>query len=110
MLFGVYGKERDAFIARSKVVINHHYFSSELFEIVRVFYLLANSVAVVAEVNKTTSIDPVYLNGVYATPYEGLVDACVELVRNQDLRTSLQKNAFDTISKLDQSSIIAALI
>jgi len=43
-LFGIYGQERDHWIERSKVVLNHHYYESQIFEIVRVFYLLTNSV------------------------------------------------------------------
>ena len=73
-LFGVYGKERDAWIERSKLVINHHYYQSQIFEVVRVFYLLTNSVAVVGEVNDTTSIDHIYKEGIHPVQYDGLVE------------------------------------
>lgn len=48
-LFGVYGKERDAMIARSKIVLNVHYYAAALFESVRVSYLLNNGSFVVSE-------------------------------------------------------------
>ena len=49
-LFGVYGAGRDAWIARSKIVINIHYSEqAKIFEIVRISYLLANRRAVVSE-------------------------------------------------------------
>ena len=35
-VFGVYGTERDALIARAKVVLNLHYYESSIFEMVRV--------------------------------------------------------------------------
>lgn len=104
VLFGVYGKDRDEWIERSKVVLNHHYYESQLFEIVRVFYLLSNSVAVVGEVNEATSIDTIYRDGIYAARYENLVDHCVELVRNQQLRDQLQLKALQAIYKYPQTS------
>jgi hypothetical protein len=36
--FGIYEKDRDDLIARSKLVLNLHYYDSEIFEVVRVFY------------------------------------------------------------------------
>lgn len=104
VLFGVYGKDRDEWIERSKIVLNHHYYESQLFEIVRVFYLLSNSVAVVGEVNEATSIDTIYRDGIYAARYENLVDHCVELVRNQQLRDQLKLKALQAISKYPQTS------
>ena len=38
-LFGVYGKARDAFIARSKIIINIHFYDASILEIVRISYL-----------------------------------------------------------------------
>ena len=38
-LFGVYGKERDDWISKSKLVLNMHMYDSKIFEIIRVFYL-----------------------------------------------------------------------
>src|SRR4029450_4294855 len=34
-VFGVYGPERDALIARSRIVLNMHYYTTQIFEIVR---------------------------------------------------------------------------
>lgn len=48
-VYGIYGAERDEIISRSKLVLNLHSHATELFEIVRVSYLLANSKAVVTE-------------------------------------------------------------
>ena len=103
VLFGVYGKERDEWIERSKVVLNHHYYEAQIFEIVRVFYLLTNSVAVVGEVNKTTSIDSIYQEGISASKYEDLISDCVELVNHDALRVQVQEKAFVAISKYPQA-------
>ncbi|QWD83485.1 hypothetical protein ICU98_08695 [Polynucleobacter sp. MWH-P3-07-1] len=90
-LFGVYGKERDQWIQRSKLVLNHHFYMSQIFEIVRVFYLLTNSIAVVGEVNPSSSINSMCFEGIYPARYDNLVSQCVEVVRNEALRLCIQK-------------------
>ena len=110
VLFGVYGKERDQWIERSRVVLNHHFYDSQIFEIVRVFYLLANSVAVVAEVNETTSIDPIYKEGIFPAEYSQLVSGCLELIIKSPLRLKLQEAALDAISRYPQKSFTEALL
>lgn len=101
-LFGVYGRERDEWVERSKLVLNHHYYNSQIFEIVRVFYLLTNSVAVVGEVNESTSIDTMYREGIYAAKYDDLVAGCLELARDDALRQRIQVEALNSISKYPQ--------
>lgn len=49
ILEGVYGKERDEWIARSKAVLNLHAYERPLFEAVRISYLLSNRCAVISE-------------------------------------------------------------
>ena len=101
-LFGVYGKERDKWIERSKIVLNLHLYNSQIFEILRVFYLLTNSVAVVGEVNEATSIDPVCLSGIYSAKYDDLVAKCLKLVSNDSLRRKIQEDALNSISRYSQ--------
>lgn len=98
-LFSVYGKEYDEWIVRSKLALNHHFYDAEIFEIIRAFYPLANSIAAVGHVKKTTSIDSICTDGILASQYDELVSNCVEVVQNQSLLDSVQKSAIDTISK-----------
>jgi len=109
-VFGVYGKERDDLIARSKVVLNFHHYNSHIFEVVRVFYLLSNSKAVVGEVNDSTSIDKTFLNCIKAAPYKGLVNACKILVNDKTERVLLENKSFDVFSKIPQADNISKLI
>lgn len=106
----VYGAARDALIARSKVVLNMHHFSSHIFEIVRVFYLMSNAKAVVGEVLPSTSIDAAYLNGFQAATHENLVEACVDLVSDNERRRKLEQAALDTIRRHSQADLIAPLL
>jgi hypothetical protein len=105
-LFGVYGQERDAFIARSKVILNHHYYESQIFEIVRVFYLLTNSKAVVGEVNEKTQISNMCKQGIYNARYDEIVDRCRELVANKGLREAIQERAYASISRYPQTTFM----
>ncbi len=101
-LFGVYGKERDEWIERSKIVLNHHFYNSQIFEIVRVFYLLTNSIAVIGEVNETTFIDPLFKNGIFSSKYDELVNSCLEVINNDLLRQEIEHKAFSSISQFPQ--------
>jgi hypothetical protein len=106
---GLYGQERDQLIANSKVVLNHHFYSSEIFEIVRVFYLLSNAIPVVGEVNNTTSIDQTYKKAICAAPYDEIAEACENLVQNALYREAIAQHGYEVISKLPQSVFTSAL-
>lgn len=109
-LFGVYGGERDQWISRSRVVLNMHFYESRIFEVARVHYLLSNGRAVVGEVNPDTQIDPRYLGGFAAAPYDGLVDACVRLCRDDAARREQERSALATIAAMPQSAFMRALL
>ncbi len=101
-LFGVYGKERDAWIARSKVVLNLHHYRRGVFEIFRVSHLVANHKCVVSE---DGGVDP-DLNEearrlTWSVAYDGVVDACVKLVSNSELRAIVADRAFRNFAKTD---------
>ncbi|MBP2631233.1 MAG: hypothetical protein H6Q70_1861, partial [Firmicutes bacterium] len=109
-LFGVYGKERDAVIARAKVIINIHFYDSSIFEIVRISYLLANRKAVVAECNEDTEIADDLKTAVALAPYDKLVETCVELVNNDEERQLLEKNGFESFSLRKEVNILRDVI
>jgi predicted SAM-dependent methyltransferase len=109
-LTGCYGEARDQYIARSKVVLNLHFYESKVFEIVRVSYLLSNFKAVVAECGTGTSIEPDLLQALRAVPYEGLVDACVELVQNEAARRALAQQGFEVFSARAAEAVLAQVI
>ncbi|WP_321859752.1 hypothetical protein [Burkholderia cenocepacia] len=107
---GIYGAERDAFIARAKVVLNLHHYASHIFEVVRAFYLMTNGKAIVGEVSPTTSVDPDYASGFRAASYDALVDTCVELVSDHMKRRRLEAAALDTIGRMPQAKSLAPLL
>ena len=62
-LFGVYGAERDAWIARSKAVLNLHFYDVGLMEQPRVAYLLNNGVQVLSEEAQDNPWPMIHLDG-----------------------------------------------
>jgi hypothetical protein len=76
-LFGVYGKERDAAIARAKIIINIHYYSSKIFEAIRISYLLNNACCVVSE---QSDVFPYPGVNIPLVPYDRLAEQCCALL------------------------------
>ena len=109
-LTGCYGEARDQLIARSKVVLNLHYYESKVFEIVRVSYLLSNFKAVVAECDAGTSIEPDLLEALRTAPYDGLVDACVELVQDEAGRRALAQRGYELFAARPAESVLATAL
>jgi len=102
--FGVYGKERDELIARSKIVLNIHFYDTKVFEIVRVSYLLANSKAVVTE--SSPLMEEGLADAVRSLPYDSLVEGCLSLLRNEDERRKLETRGFQWFSRRSESEIL----
>ena len=86
--FGVYGPTRDALIARSKIVLNMHFYETRIFEAVRVSHLLSNAVCVVSE----DGLDPderQFAGGLAFASYENLAATCASLLGDEQRRTDL---------------------
>lgn len=88
-LSGVYGAQRDAIIARSKIAINIHYYVPNIFEVVRASYLVANSVPVLSERNADTYVPVEWESMAYWAPYDQLSSICQELLNGDILNSQL---------------------
>jgi SAM-dependent methyltransferase len=106
-LFGVYGEERDRAIARAKVVLSVHFYEAKIFEIVRVAYLLTNAKAVVAECGTGTMIEPDLREAIAGVPYDGLVDACLQMVRRRDQRQTLAARGHRLFARRKEEELLA---
>ena len=109
-VFGAYGEARDALIARAKVVLNLHKHDAQVFEIVRVSYLLANRKAVVSEVSPSTEIEPDLVDAVAGAPYDGLVGVCRDLVTDKAARRKLEKRGFERMAARRETDFLRALL
>lgn len=108
--FGVYGRERDELIARAKVVLNLHYYESSICEMVRISYLLSNRKAVVAEAGADTELESYLREAMFPAPYDQLVGACVELVRDDAARRNLEDQALRRFSTRTEESVFTTLL
>jgi len=79
-LTGAYGANRDAWIARSKIVLNMHYWDAKIFAVTRVSYLLANRRTVVSERGADPALERDLESGIAFADYDGLGDRCMELL------------------------------
>ena len=101
-LFGVYGKERDDLIAKSKLILNMHMYNSKIFEIVRVFYLLSNSIPVLTEVGSDTKFNNDFLDLICKSTYENIEKNIIYLLENDKKRIELGENGLNAIKKFPQ--------
>lgn len=111
LLNDVYGAARDDFIARSKVVLNMHNshgdLEMEVFESVRVSYLLANRKAVVSQRGDGHED---FLEAVAFSDYGELADRCAALVRDDAARRELGQRGFEVMSKRSEGEYLKAAL
>jgi hypothetical protein len=105
-LLGALGASRDAWIARSKIVLNVHYWEAKIFEIARVSYLLANRRAVVSESGGDPTLERGLESGVAFANYNELVDRCVELLGDERARRELAERGYQAFSARSQADIL----
>lgn len=101
-LFGIYGKERDALIARSKIILNIHFYSVNIFEAVRVSYLLNNRCFVLSEDSPVYPYDGIDL---CQAPYEKIIDTCCYYLEHPDEmeeRRNLVYNQFKELYPMEK--------
>jgi hypothetical protein len=104
--FDCYGAERDARIARSKIVLNLHFYEAKLFEIVRVSYLLANRVCVVSETGLDAELEAPFMGGVAFAAYDGLAPACLRLLADAAARDRIAERGFEKMRALSQLDML----
>lgn len=109
-LFNVYGDKRDGVIARSKIVLNMHFYPSKLFEIVRVSYLLANNACVVSERSADTEYEELLDGGVVFEDYDSLVYRCVSLLGDEHRRKTIAEEGYRRFSQLTLAPMLEEVL
>lgn len=104
---GVYGELRDMLIARSKIILNINLYNfAQIFEIVRVSYLLANRKAIVATLDQNTAIEQDINDSIKFSASEKIVDDCVWILNNESERIRLEAIGYDNFIKRDIKGIL----
>ena len=105
-----YGAYRDKYIARSKIVLNMHYYDTAIHEIFRTSHLYANKKCVVSELGRDASIEEKFWNTDGFVTYSNLVRTCLDLLADAPRReatASLQNSIFAATS---QSAILKGVL
>jgi len=108
-LNGVYGPDRDNFIEQSKVVLNLHLYPSEIFELVRVNYLMHNKVCVLTELNASTKIEQELKELFVCSSREAIASTALELAHCPDMIKEKSSMAYDWLRSRPQELIIKNL-
>jgi hypothetical protein len=95
-IFGVYGQERDAWISRSKIVLNIHYYDVKIFEAVRISYLINNRIFVLSE---ESAINPYPGVTIPMAPYDGIEDAIRMYLADDHLRDKIRQENYESFKE-----------
>ncbi|KAF0186727.1 MAG: hypothetical protein FD163_2 [Hyphomonadaceae bacterium] len=93
-------EERDALIARSKLVLNVGFFDDvHIFEEVRVSYLLNNKICVVSELRDDTIIEDDMRQCCAFAKADQIAQTCVELCNDEAKRNEIAQRGYDIFKK-----------
>lgn len=107
VLFGVYGEERNSLIARSKVVLNIHFYSDPIWEIFRVSHLLANKKCVVSEDGGCDrELEALAEATTCYVSYKDLTYACKMLVSDSNKREAMAWRGKEEFLKRNQVDFV----
>lgn len=111
VLTGVYGDERDDWIARARIVLNIHYYSNPIWEVFRSSHLLANRKCIVSE---DGGCDPALESLAAAStayvPYDHIAGACVNLLKDPARRRDIAERGHKAFFQIDQVEELRTLL
>jgi hypothetical protein len=109
-VFGVYGNERDKLIARSKILLNIHFYEAKVFEVVRVSYLLANQRFVISERGSNPVEEAAFSTGVVFADYEDLVKTCLDFLSRSEDRRVVAEAGFKIMTQRSETDYLKTVI
>ncbi|HCT86282.1 MAG TPA: hypothetical protein DF296_13910 [Candidatus Margulisbacteria bacterium] len=101
-LCGVYGQKRDEYIARAKLVLNIHFYDTQILEVVRISYLLNNKIFVLSEESPT---NPYKDTGLVTVSYHNIVSECRKYLDNLKLIDETRELNYQRFKQNYQMSI-----
>jgi hypothetical protein len=104
-IFGVYGDQRDEYIARSKIVLNMHVYQAQILEQARISYLLNNRRFVISE---SSLVNP-YKGFLVTSPYEDLVPSCLRYLADEAERARLAEEGFARFRERSMATFLSAV-
>jgi hypothetical protein len=105
-LFGVYGGERDAWVARSRIVLNLHFYQAQILEQVRLSYLLSNACCVVSEESASNPMAEAVVSGAYGE----LAELCLDYLADAEARRTQGARALSWIEQRPMAEFLRAVL
>jgi acetyltransferase-like isoleucine patch superfamily enzyme/SAM-dependent methyltransferase len=105
-LFGEYGAERDRAIKCAKIVLNIHLYEAQIFEIVRVSYLLANHKFVLSESSPNDPDAESFKDGVAFADYDQIVESCLSFLQNPQERQRIAEAGFQLMTQRPETELL----
>lgn len=105
-IFNIYGQPLDNFIARSKIVLNMHHYDSNLFEIVRCSYLLANKKFIISEFGDDLNLEAPLVDGIAFHKAEGFPHAVRYYLSHPEIMVDFAEHGFKTFSNMKQTEYL----
>ncbi|HZF19421.1 MAG TPA: glycosyltransferase [Burkholderiales bacterium] len=107
---GLYGAERDALVARSRIVLNVHYYDEQSrLEVPRCFYLMANGRFVLSETSPDAESTGL-AGGMAFAPYARLEEACARYLDRPAERAAIAAAGRDLLRSRPQSALLAPAV
>ena len=105
-LFGVYGQKRDDHIARSRIVLNLHYYDRQILEQVRISYLLNNRRFVLSE----AAPDNPYGDALATAPHGEVVATCLHYLAHPEERRRLAAEGYECLRRRPMAESLRVLL
>ena len=111
------GIARNELIARSKIILNIHFYLSGILETPRVSYAVANKKFIISE--NSNPEDEIEWPGIVFTPYEKIIENIIKYIELPEERKKLAETAYNhfkanenlgTLSLKDEAKYCAKLI
>jgi hypothetical protein len=106
---GIYGRERDELIARSRIVVNIHFYEESRLEVARCLYLLANGRFVLSEASPDAE-ETGLAGGMAFSTYEGIEEACIWYLEHPESRIAVRAVGREALRKRPQSALLAPAV
>ncbi len=102
----IYGEQLDYAIARSKIILNCHFYETKLFEIVRCSYLMANKKFILSEPGLDTDLEEPFRDGIAFHEKEEWPGMCKYYLANPSVREKIAQKGFEIFSKMEQTGYL----
>lgn len=100
-IFNLYAAERDFYLARTRAVLNLHFYDAQVFQQIRAFYPLINNIPVVSECYPKSSAPQVYEDALFTPdPDKDFVAYVVNLMSKLGL---LEEESSNKLKKFKES-------